>query len=309
METNHPDGIGTRDFLFYNELCSIYQTTPVIIKMMKYFFASFTDFIKFDRKPNEDFYLISEKLPIFVIADGVTQSHFPSGEYAFPAGARMAAQIFCYTTLGFLEAKLNSQDKKSESLIEKAFDLANQRIRELNIVEGIDKKLNFLEYDWFDTVGIAGFIIKDKIFYGFVGDCGLAIFDRNNKLKFQTKDMVAPVEERAKKIYKNWKNLPLRKRRLIMRKDFRNNPSGKGYGSFTGEKGVKKYYKISHKNLEPKDLIVFYSDGFLNYFQFPEFIEILRKQDKKALDDFTFQKAKENYQRYGTDRTLIAIIF
>lgn len=295
---------------------------------MKYLSVTYTDFIKFDRKPNEDFYLISEKLPIFVIADGVTQSHFQSGkykgEYAFPAGAKTAAQIFCYTILGFLERKLNFKNKEFEKLIEKAFDLANQRIKELNTAEGIDKKMDFLEYDWFDTVGIAGFIVKDKIFYGFVGDCGLAIFNKDNKLKFQTKEIVSLAEKRAKKIYKNWQNFPKRKRKLIMNRDFRNNPSGKGYGSFTGEKGVKKYYKIGHKKLKPKDLIVFYSDGFLNYLKFTEFIEILRLQPtrhpplrraneplktKKALDDFTFKKAKENYQEFGTDRTLISIIF
>ncbi len=280
---------------------------------MKCFSATYTDFIKFDRKPNEDFFLVSQDHKIFVIADGVTQSHFREGrykgEYAFPAGAKSAAQIFCYTILELLEKKLNFKDKEFENLLEKAFDLANQKIRELNIAEGIDTRLNYLEYDWFDTVGVTGFVINDILYYGCVGDCGLAIFDKNNKLKFQTKDMVEPVVRRAKELYKNWDSFHKERQRLIMRRDFRNRTDGKGYGSFTGGKGVKKYYKIGHKNLEPKDLIVFYSDGFLNYFQFPEFIEILRKQDKKSLDEFTFQKAKENSQKCGTDRTIIAIEF
>ncbi len=94
-----------------------------------------------------------------------------------------------------------------------------------------------------------------------------------------------------------------------MRKEFRNRQDVKGYGSFTGGEGVKKYYKIGSKNLKEKDLIIFYSDGFLNYLKFPEFIEILRKQDKKSLDKFTIRKAKENYEKYGTDRTFIAIGF
>lgn len=278
---------------------------------MKYFSATYTDFIKFDRKPNEDFYLVSKKLPIFVIADGVTQSHFQSGkykgEYAFPAAARAAAQIFCYTELDFWEKKLNFQNQKFENLIRKSFDLANRRIRELNIAEGIDKKLNFLEYDWFDVIGIIGFIVKSTLYYGYVGDCGLAIFDKNDKLKFQTKDTVTTAKERAKKTHKNWEELHFARKILIMRRDLRNRPDGKGYGSFTGEEGVKKYYKIGFQDLKSKDLVVFYSDGFLNYFSFQEFIEILRKQDKKFLKEFTFKKAKEDYERYGTDRTLIAI--
>jgi len=272
---------------------------------MVYFSATYTDFIKFDRKPNEDFYLVSEKLPIFVIADGVTQSHFPSGEYAFPAGARTAAKIFCYTTLKFLEE--NSKDRNFKDLVKNAFNLANQKIKEFNIAEGIDKRLNYLEYDWFDCVGIAGFIIKNNLYYGYVGDCGLALFDKNNRLKFQTKDMVKPAEDRVKKIYKNWKSFSKEKRKLIMQRDIRNRSDGKGYGSFTGGEGVKKYYKIGSKNLKEKDLIIFYSDGFLNYLKFPDFIEILRKRGKEVLDEFTFQKAKENYEKYGLDRTLIAV--
>jgi serine/threonine protein phosphatase PrpC len=270
---------------------------------MKYFSATYTDFIKFDRKPNEDFFLVSQNYPIFVIADGVTQSHFKTGEYSFPAGAQTAAKIFCYTTLEFLEKNY------PQNLIEEAFNLANQKIRELNINEGIDKRLNYLEYDWFDCVGVAGFIIENNLYYGFVGDCGLAIFDIENQLKFQTKDMVKPAVKEAKKIHPDWENLPLKERILIMRRDFRNRKDGEGYGSFTGEKGVKKYYKIDNEKLKKGDLIIFCSDGFLNYLKFPEFIEILRKHDKKSLDEFTTQKAKENYEKYGTDRTLIAVEF
>lgn len=274
---------------------------------MKYFFATYTDFIKFDKKPNEDFYLISEKLPIFVIADRVTRSHFKTGEYTFPAGAQTAAKIFCYTVLEFLEE--NFENKNFQDLTENAFNLANQKIKEFNIAEGIDKRLNYLEYDWFDCVSIAGFIIKNNLYYGYVGDCGLIIFDKDNKLKFQTKDEVLPAIKRIKKIYKNWENLPKEQRKLVIQRDFRNRPDGKGFGSFTGEEGVKKYYKIGSKNLKEKDLIIFYSDGFLNYLKFPAFIEILRKHDKKSLDEFTIQKAKGDYGKYGTDRTFIAIGF
>jgi serine/threonine protein phosphatase PrpC len=278
---------------------------------MQYFSTTYTDFIKFDKKPNEDFYLISKKFPIFVIGDGVTQSHFQSGVYAFPSGARAAAEIFCYTTLEYLENKLKKIDKKTnyKMLIKKAFDLANQRIKELNENEGITEKLDYLVYDYFDTVGVLGFLIGNILHYGYLGDCGLTVFDRKNTLKFQTKDQVKEAIEEIKKKIKNWDDLSQNKKTLIMHRDLRNNPSGKGYGSFSGEEGVKKYYRIGSLVLNPKDLIVFYSDGFLNYFKFQEFVKILRKRDKKSLDELTFQKAKENYEKYGTDRTLIAVEF
>jgi len=282
---------------------------------MKPFFASFTDFIKFDRKPNEDFYLMSDVLPIFVLADGVSQAHFPSGGYAFPAGARAAAQIFCYTTLEFLEKKLqgiknNSEidDQKIKGLIREAFDQANFRIKELNKNEGITDNLDYLVYDYFDAVGISGFLLNGTLYFGYVGDCGMAVFDKDNNLKFLTKDQVVPVVNIiAPGQYPDWEEKSEAERMRIMHKEFRNNVSGPGYGSFSGEDGVRSHYIIESLKPETGDLIIFYSDGFFPYFQFPEFLEIVRKQDNNALYELSIQKARENFQQFGTDRTLIAI--
>jgi len=271
---------------------------------MKIFTATYTDLIKFNRKPNEDFFLISKKQPVFALADGVTQSRFDDGKYAYPAGARVAAQIFCQSVVEYIEK--NFGQKEGKKIIAEAFDFANQRIWELNKNEGIIEKLDYLVYDYFDTVGIAGLLAEGKLFYGYVGDCGLAVFDKNDELKFQTEDRVEPAKKRAKLIYKNWDELDRNERTKILHRDFRNTPSGLGYGSFTGEPGVKRYYQINSLVLNLGDLVVFYSDGFVEYLKFPEFIKILRKENKKFLDDFTSKKAKEDYERFGTDRTLIS---
>lgn len=272
---------------------------------MKVFSATYTDIIKFNRKPNEDFFLILKKPPIFVLADGVTQSRFEDGTYAYPAGARAAAEIFCQGVVGYLEENFKPENK----IIEEAFNFANERIWKLNENEGMTEKLDYVVYDYFDTVAVAGFLAKDILYYGYVGDCGLAIFDKNNNLKFQTRDMVEPAKEKARVIYKNWDGMDKNERIKIFHRDFRNNPSGQGYGSFSGEPGVKKYYKIDSLILDSGDLVIFYSDGFVEYLKFSEFIKILRREDKKALDEFTFKMAKENYQKFGTDRTFISINF
>ncbi|MDO8265001.1 MAG: protein phosphatase 2C domain-containing protein [Candidatus Parcubacteria bacterium] len=282
---------------------------------MKPFFASFTDFIKFDRKPNEDFYLISDVFPLFILADGVSQAHFPSGGYAFPAGARAAAQILCYTALEFLENKLqavkNNQGVKEEEikkLIGESFDLVNSRIKDLNKNEGITDKLDYFVYDYFDTVGIVGFILQGVLYYGYVGDCGMAVFDKNNNLKFLTTNQVAPINNIiAPGQYPNWEEKTEAEKTKILHKEFRNNISGPGYGSFSGEEGVKHHYIIESLRPELGDLIIFYSDGFFPYFQFPEFLEIIRRKDNNALYELSIQKAREDFQKFGTDRTLIAI--
>lgn len=276
---------------------------------MKYFTATYTDFIKFDKKPNEDFYLVSLKYQIFAVADGVTQAHFPSGKYAFPAGAQAAAKIFCYTILEFLKKELPRKKISPQKLIRGSFNLANKKIKELNKSEGITQKMDNLIYDYFDTVGVAGFIKNGYLYYGYIGDCSLKIFNKENKLKFETGDGVVLARERARKKYKKWDQFSKNQKTIIMHKEYRNNSSGQGYGSFTGEKGVEKYYKIGREKLENKDLIVFHSDGFSEHFQFLEFIKILRKQNKKDLNNFAFKKAEESPQKFGTDRTLISIIF
>lgn len=265
---------------------------------MKVFSATYGDQIKYDAKPNEDFFLISETRPIFAVADGVTQSHFPDGTYAFADGARQAAEIFCKETVKSLEAGLS---------MTRAFDEANQKIKELNLQEEMDKKLNYVEYDWFDTVGVAAIIENNKLFYGFVGDCGLAIFDKNNINKFQTKDMVAPAVARFAKQFEKHGRIEPRERTTIIHRDFRNNPNKKGYGSFSGEEGVKNYYKFGSKKLKTGDIAVLFSDGMFWFLKDKDFLQILRGQNKQKLDEFIAKKATDNPERYGSDRTFIAI--
>ena len=278
---------------------------------MEYIAMTMSDIIKFDRKPNEDFYLVSSAFPIYVIADGVTQAHFPSGEYAFPLGAKTAAEIFCFTVLENLEKNFLNKKifKNPEKVLKDSFNIANKKIKKLNKTEGIYEKMDYYIYDLFDTVGIAGFILKNFIFYGYVGDCALKIFDKENKIKFETEDQVKSALFLAKSLYKDWEKLQEREKIIIMHKYFRNSLDRKGYGSFSGEEGVKKYYKIGKVFLEKGDLIVFHSDGFSEYFKFQEFLEILRKKDEKALRKFSFKMAISDPLKFGRDRTLVSFIF
>ncbi|MGA2417892.1 MAG: protein phosphatase 2C domain-containing protein [Candidatus Staskawiczbacteria bacterium] len=275
---------------------------------IKYFSATYGEAIKFDKKPNEDFYLVSKEFPIFAVADGVTRSHFQDGRYSFPEGARKSAQIFCKSVIEYLEANFE-KDEEIFDKIKQAFDFANKKIKELNIEYGIDKKLNYVEYDWLDTVGIAGIILKDKLYYGYVGDCGLIIFDKDDKKKFKTADMVMPPVTKFRDTHKNWKNYSLNKRKYLIRTELRNNPNGQGYGTFSGEEGVKNYYVFGSKTLNHQDMAVFYSDGLAKYLENKKFVNILREGDKKGLNKFMFWKIIKNIFEYGSDRTFISLIF
>ena len=273
---------------------------------MKTFSATYRDFVRFDVKPNEDAFLISKKLPIFAVADGVTQSHYKNGRYALPYGAKLAAKIFCKSTVKYLEKSYSHilENVRIKNIIKESFDLANQKIRELNVKHGlVDKRMDYLQHDWFDTVGVTAVLVKNTLHYGFVGDCGLAIFNKNNKKIFQTKDMVAPAIKRFEKMYSGHAKFSFDKRTFIVRHDFRNNPDKTGYGSFTGEEHVRYYYAFGAKKLQKGDMVVLYSDGMVNLLKDGEFIKILRLRDKTKLTNFVMQKAKENSKKYGDDRT------
>lgn len=275
---------------------------------MKIFFATYSDVVKFNRKPNEDYFLISKKHPIFAVADGVTRGIFEDKRYAYPAGAHAAAEIFCFSVIDHLETNVSSRG--DHKLLEKAFDEANERIHELNENEGRIENHDWYANDYFDCVGVAGFLDQNMLHYGYVGDCGLAIFDKDNNLKFETKDQVAtsPHHKEIEQVAqgKNWNHA---KRLAYGHEHFRNNPSGKYYGTFSGEEAVKIYYQIGSQKIQEGDLVIFYSDGFVGYLESKEFLRIVRQGDKEALDDFTAFKAMTSPVKFGTDRTLITVTF
>lgn len=271
---------------------------------MKTFSASYGDFVRYDMKPNEDYRKISKKWPVFAVADGVTQSHYPNGRYALPYGAKDAAHIFGNTVVKVLEQRIGKT--ASRKAFTQAFDAANEGIRKLNLKHGIEKRMDYTQHDWFDTVGVAGFIMNNTLHYGFVGDCGLIIFNKRNKKKFQTPDMVRPAVERFMKQYPEL-DTP-QKRQFLIRRDYRNNPNKKGYGSFTGQPGVENYYAFGSRKLAPGDMVVLYSDGFVPHLEDPKFAALLREGNKKSMDRYVLEMARKDPAKYGDDRTFIAIV-
>ena len=57
-------------------------------------FGFTVDEIKKYSHPREDYFKISEKFPIFAVADGVTLE-YSGGKYPNPSGAGEVAKIFC----------------------------------------------------------------------------------------------------------------------------------------------------------------------------------------------------------------------
>jgi len=279
---------------------------------MKTFFASYQDFIQFDAKPNEDAVLVSKKFPILAVADGVTQSHYKNGRYALPYGAKKAAQIFCKSSVKYLEKNLGNKKlspSQIKNIVKDSFDSGNAKIKALNEKHEINEKtMDYVQHDWFDTVGVTAVVVSGVLHYGVVGDCGLAIFNQSDKKIFQTRDGVHPAVLRFEKKYPDFASFSKEKRAFLIHKEFRNNPNGQGYGSFTGELSVEKYYVLGSKKLTKGDMVVLYSDGLVPLLKNKETIKKIREGNKKEFKKYIMGLAKENPEKYGSDRTFARII-
>jgi len=259
-------------------------------------------------RPNEDYYLISSKHPLWAVADGITRTKNKKG-YPLNSGARLAAEEFCKTVINYLENNFKKANLRS---VKKAFDLANRAIFNLNEKYGINKKINYLENDYFSTCGAAAFIKRNILFYGYVGDCGIRIYDKNNLLRLISIDDISPLEELRDQKFRSEKE-----RLIFWRKFLRNKPKAPylTYGVFTGEPEVKHYYHLGKINLQKGDLILIYSDGAFQFVKNLEFIKLLKKQLLKETNKFIkkeikLQKiTKATEEKFFDDKTLISVLF
>lgn len=295
------------------ELCSpaIFIFKVLIYdKYMKIFSLS-TDNKK--NRPNEDFYLISKKYVIFTVADGVSRVKNEISTYPNPSGARLAAEEFCKNAVSYLEKNFKKANLK---ILRNAFNFADKAIFNLNKRYEINKKLNFLENDYFSTCGVVAFIKEDTLYYGYVGDCGIRIYDKNDFLKLISIDDVAPLEE-----WRDSRNFKSKKEReIIWRKILRNKPKAPylTYGVLTGESGAKYYYHFGKIKLNSGNLIFLYSDGFLYFLKQPKIRKLFKSFQGRYLknkinqfikNEMKLKKIKkENTETFFDDKTLIAIL-
>lgn len=259
-------------------------------------------------KPNEDYFLVSPTGKIFAVADGVTRTKLPNGLYPNPSGARMAAETFCQEAVSSLEGNIFSE----KALVE-AMNEANKEVFFLNEKQGVLKKLDYLVNDFFCTCGVIAAIQEENLLYGYVGDCGITVFDKQGVCKLVSKNDVKPLEELREKISFESKE----KKRLFWRKELRNRPDSKlgSYGVLTGEKAVSNYYHAGKIKLEKNDLVILYTDGFfLSLAKIERLIRSCRfesefeeKIKKFCENEFEKTSLKEVIAELKDDKTLIAI--
>lgn len=218
----------------------------------------------------EDFfsYSLSKNVAVVAVADGITRdplnvSVLPNlktkeglikflESYPKPSPARKAAEIFCNTFVEFFKSPKATLD------IKKYFEKSNEKISELN--KGID--VDYLKNDFYACVGCGGIIENNILYYGFIADSGVSVFDKVGKLKFRTRNE-GPRIDLVKDDVELSKSFGFPEFRNRVRSHYRNNPAEPlSYGAFTGEEKAMYFTRLGRLNLSEGDFVLFYTDGF-----------------------------------------------
>ena len=272
--------------------------------------------------PAEDSMLVEGR--VFCVADGVTRDPIsPKNitdlstedllkKYPNPSGSRLAADLFCESFIKFLNKKIPTL-----KTIKNAFIYGNEKITELN--KKNPSNIDYLVNDFFSCVASGGVIYNNKLYWGGICDCGIIIYDKQGKIKFQTPNWMKSFEKyEKKKLHKPDFNFSQAKYRKMVRSKYRNNVKMivnnecVSYGALTGEKEAEQFMKFGEIYLDKGDLIVFYTDGFENTILHNRFfITIYQKTInlmEKHFIPYSLTLASQDYHKFGRERTLIAIV-
>ena len=244
-----------------------------------------------------------------IVADGITRDPVGISDlnsisftemlnlYPRPSGGELAAKT------------ITEAFKESNGMIKERLIACNNAVKELN--NKYIKQCDYLQNDYYGAVA-ASIQIRDNVLeYAYICDCGIIVYDNNGNIKFLTKDD----KELYSDPYINKINIPwnLPEARVIVRRDFRNNPNNiqngicVSYGAITGEKNAEHFIRTGQIALEQNDIIAIYSDGFVNFLKDTTFINEILHFNKEKLEDYVNKKSLEDYNLYRKEKTLLLI--
>jgi hypothetical protein len=259
--------------------------------------------------PQEDFVLVSQKYPIFVVADGVTLKRDKEGRYPNPSGSAELAQIFCQTIIHEAEQKYETF---SELDLRKLFSLGNREAGAYNVSMGrTEDKIDYREFDLFAATTAFVLIKDNKMFWWSLADAGIKVIDKEGALIFKS-PLPNPYDK--KYLPNNWDELNETEKNKSSKRIYRNTVSESGeligYGVVTGEDGVINYLNSGSRDIESGQTILLYTDGFENYFKQGAFASIFISwpQDlQERVENISNKLIHNDPQGYGQERSLIAI--
>jgi len=262
--------------------------------------------------PQEDFFCVSKKYPIFAVADGVTLIQFllEGKDYPNPSPAGDVARIFCEEAIKTAETFYESFD---EADMKKVFEAGNNAVGEYNRMHNRTKEnVDYWNNDFYAITAAIAVIKENKLYWGSICDSFVARFNSAGELLFQSPDCGALAQASAPPFSEDVNDQKARAQYLWRVKRNGVNEKGEriGYGVITGEKEALMYLSQGKYSVKSGDIFAVFTDGFQEYMKLPEFVSLLSKRSTDIelhIRKFTAIKAKENPKRFGHERTLIAI--
>ncbi len=258
-------------------------------------------------KPEDSFgsYTYNDEQKIMVVGDGVTRDpclKLPDtstdlgkllflSRYPRMSPARIASEIFVRE---FKKTMIETRPKdRDERAIREGFRRANEEIERWN-KRNIPNP-DYLVDDFAGCVGSGLSYYNGVLTYGFISDCGIAVYDSQGNLKFKTDDDgPSKYDEAMTKNLKirglTWRDSEFRR---TIRRDFRNKPdSPNSYGVLTGEREAMTYVHNGRIEVRPREHIAVFSDGLVDIIQSGEFIDMLKQGNFSGMEKVCKKRVK-----------------
>lgn len=251
---------------------------------------------------------------VFAVADGVTRSVPVGGSYPDPS-AWHPANIFCSQIRSLRDARWRSKDAAKKAIVD-AFRHANEGIYCFNTAQCVTSEtVDYFEKDYFGCVGVMGVLLDNTLHYGYIGDCGLLVFDKDlNPVFLSSNNELGPLEMfREGMVFTGAKE-----RSIFVRRNLRNHPHSRAmtYGALTGEEGALPYVRTGSISLELQDTAILFSDGILPFIFDVQFRAVLRNQlysgddsvelVRKTIDILTGKLGAKHVSNLDDDKAFVA---
>lgn len=193
---------------------------------------------KIYEKPNEDFVLCDDQRNIYILLDGVSRDKV-NGKYPNPSPAREVSKLFAREAYAYLKSICGQHGLEQ---IREAFIKGNEAIERYNI----KYKGDFLP----GTVGIICIIEKDRLFYGYIGDCYGRLI-REDEIVMFTKCQTEKIAIHKKEFSPS----------EIRNRICNNAKHPYAYGVLTGQKEAIDFVVFGEYSLNDVDMVFLSSDG------------------------------------------------
>lgn len=226
--------------------------------------------------PQEDFSIALDEPPLFVVSDGVTLNFMKlienNTKYPNPSPAGDIAKIFCEAVVQYAKEKYETF---SERNIVDVFKYANTQVYDYN--EKVGKTdISGNQTGYYSATGSFVVIKGNKAYWSSICDSFVAHFDKEMNLKFMTSGLCKP------------------------------------YAVINGEERMAEHLKRGVLDLEMGDRVFVFTDGFEYYMQNSDFLELFKKWDKdlkNRIAEFSEEMNLKDPEKYGHERSIIAVLF